>query len=272
MGVNTALPSAMWLPFAAQVLRARSDRGLSRAELAATVGVTDDKLREVESAHCRPARSLVERVDTALGADHELVDAWAITLQAEAFPNEFGDQRELGVHATHLWEHQPMAVPVFLRTREYSRAVLRPRHPDLSPDMVEAMVEEEMAHRAAMTGPEGPVLRVVLNESALQRPQGGADVLNAQRGFLSDLIEAGIVTMGVIPEQTSHHPGLGGAFRMMDFADRPSMVYAFAAEGGDLTADPEQVGRCTMVREAIENATVELTPQSELLTARWPAG
>jgi transcriptional regulator with XRE-family HTH domain len=95
MGVNTALPSAMWLPFGARVLRARSDRGLSRAELARNVGVTDDKLRAVEDAHCRPARSLVERVDTALGTEHQLVDAWAITLQAEAFPSEFGDMSEL---------------------------------------------------------------------------------------------------------------------------------------------------------------------------------
>ena len=270
--MNSALPSAMWLPFAARVLRARSDRGLSRAELAETVGVTDDKLREVESAYCRPARSLVERVDNALGTDHQLLEAWATSLQAEAFPNEFGDQWELGVHTTHLWEHQPMTVPVFLRTREYSRAVLGPRHPDLSPDAVEEMVEEEMAHRAAMTGPDGPALRVILNESALQRPQGGAAVLNAQRDFLADLIEAGIVTMGVIPERTPNHPGLGGAFRMMEFADRPSMVYAFAAEGGDLTADLEQVGRCAMVREAIEDVAVELTPRSELLTARWPEG
>lgn len=262
----------MWLPFAARVLRARSDRGLSRAELAATVGVTDDKLSEVENARCRPARSLVERVDTALGTDHQLVEAWAITLQAEAFPNEFGDQRELGVHAIHLWEHQPMAVPVFLRTPEYSRAVLGPRHPDLAPETIEAMVQEEMANRAAMTGLDGPVLRVILNESVLQRPQGGADVLNGQRDFLADLIEAGIVTLGMIPEQTPHHPGLGGAFRMMEFADRPSMVYAFAAEGGDLTADPEQVSRCVMVRDAIENAAMELTPESGLLTSRWPAG
>ncbi|MFJ9555028.1 Scr1 family TA system antitoxin-like transcriptional regulator [Nocardiopsis sp. NPDC101807] len=272
MGVNSALPSAMWLPFGARILRARSDRGLSRAELAATVGVTDDKLRAVEDAHCRPARSLVERVDNVLGTDHQLVEAWAITLQAEAFPNEFGDERELAVHATDLWEHQPMAVPVFLRTREYSRAVLGPGHPALSPDEVELMVEEEMANRAAMTGPDGPALRVVLNESALQRPQGGAGVLNAQRDFLADLIGAGIVTVGVIPEQTAHHPGLGGAFRMMEFADRPTMVYAFAAEGGDLTAESEQVGRCAMVREAIEEAAVELTPRSELLTARWPSG
>ncbi|MFE3458826.1 Scr1 family TA system antitoxin-like transcriptional regulator [Nocardiopsis aegyptia] len=270
--MNTALPSAMWLPFGARILRARSDKGLSRAELAANVGVTDDKLRDVEDAYCRPARSLVERVDTVLGTEHRLVDAWAITLQAEAFPNEFGDMRELGVHAARLWEHQPMAVPVFLRTREYSSAVLRPRHADLSHEEIEAMVEEEMAHRAAMTGPDGPTLRVVLNESALQRPQGGAEVLNAQRDFLADLIEAGIVTLAVIPEQTAHHPGLGGAFRMMEFADRPSMVYAFAAQGGELTGDPEQVGRCAMVREAIEDVSVELTPRSELLTARWPAG
>ncbi|MFI6574450.1 Scr1 family TA system antitoxin-like transcriptional regulator [Nocardiopsis sp. NPDC050513] len=268
--MNTALPSAMWLPFGARVLRARSDKGLSRAELARTVGVTDDKLREVEFAHCRPARTLVERVDTALGAGHQLVDAWAITLQAEAFPNEFGDMRELGAHAARLWEHQPMAVPTYLRTREYSRAILGPAHPDLDVDQVEAMVDEEMAHRAAMTGPDGPGLRVVLNEPALTRPQGGAAVINAQRGFLADLIEAGIVTMGVIPEQTPRHPGLGGAFRLMEFEDRPSMVYAFATQGGELTADPAQVGRCTMVRDAIEHAAVELTPDSQILTSRWP--
>lgn len=270
--MNTALPSAMWLPFGARVLRARSDRGLSRAELARSVGVTDDKLREVEDAHCRPARSLVERVETALGDEHHLVDAWAITLQAEAFPNEFGDMRELGAHAVRLWEHQPVAVPVFLRTREYSHAVLRPRYSHLELDEVEALVEDEMAHRAAMTGPESPKLRAVLNESVLQRPQGGAEVLNAQRDFLADLIDAGIVTVSVIPDETPHHPGLGGAFRIMEFADRPSMVYAFATEGGELTAETEQVTHCTMVRDAIEDVGVELTPDSPLLTERWSTG
>ncbi|MGW5878554.1 helix-turn-helix domain-containing protein [Nocardiopsis terrae] len=272
MGVNTVLPSAMWLPFGARVLRARSDRGLSRAELAENVGVTDDKLREVEDAHCRPARSLVERVDTVLGTEHQLVDAWAITIQAEAFPTEFGDMSELGTHAARLWEHQPMTVPVFLRTREYSRAVLEPGHPNLEPAEIEAMVDGEMADRAAMTGPGGPVLRVILNESVLQRPQGGADVLNGQRDFLADLIKAGIVDLGIIPEQTPNHPGLGGAFRIMEFADRPSMVYAFAAQGGELTGDSEDVGHCRMVRDSIEEASVDLSPESELLTARWPAG
>lgn len=270
--MNTALPSAMWLPFGARMLRARSDRGLSLAELAWSVGVTDTKLREVEDAHCRPARSLVERVDNALGAEYRLVDAWAVTLQAEAFPNEFGDMRELGTHSVRLWEHQPVAIPVFLRTREYSRAVLRPRYSHLEPEEIDVLVEDEMAHRAAMTGPEGPELRVVLNESVLQRPQGGAEVLNAQRGFLADLIEAGIVSVSVIPEETPHHPGLGGAFRIMEFADRPSMVYAFAAEGGELTADTEQVGHCLLVREAIEDVGAELSPDSPLLTERRRSG
>ena len=266
--MNTALPSAMWLPFGARMLRARSDQGLSRSELARSVGVTDDKLREVEDAHCRPARSLVERVDNALGAEHRLVEAWAVTLQAEAFPNEFGDMRELGTHSVRLWEHQPVAVPVFLRTREYSRAVIRPRYPQLEPEEVEVLVEDEMDHRAAMTGPEGPELRAVLNESVLRRPQGGAEVLNAQRDFIADLIDAGIATVSVIPEETPHHPGLGGAFRVMEFADRPSMVYAFATEDGDLTADTEQVRHCTMVRDAIEGVGVELNPDSPLLTER----
>ncbi|WP_028649203.1 helix-turn-helix transcriptional regulator [Nocardiopsis sp. CNT312] len=268
--MDTVLPSAMWLPFGARLLRARSDKGLSRAELARTVGVTDDKLRQVEYAYCRPARTLVERVDTALGTDRQLLDAWAITLQAEAFPNEFGDLREIGLHAARLWEHQPMAVPTFLRTREYSRAILGPAHPGLDTEQVESLVDEEMLHRAAMIGPEGPELRVVVNEPVLTRPQGGAAVSADQRGFLADLIEAGIVTMAVIPEETPHHPGLGGAFRLMEFEDRPSMVYAFAARDGDLTADPEQVGRCAMIREAIEDAAVELTPDSRLLTAGRP--
>lgn len=270
--MKTVLPSAMWLPFGARMLRARADQGLSRAELARSVGVTDDKLREIEDARCRPARSLVERVDNALGTDHQLLDAWAITLQAEAFPNEFGDLRELGTHATRLWEHQPMTVPGFLRTPEYSRAVLAPCYSHLGPEIVEAMVEEEMADRAALTGPGGPKLRVVLNESVLQRPQGGADVLNGQRDFLADLIEADIVSFGIIPEETPHHPGLGGAFRIMEFADRPGMVYAFAAQGGDLTGDGEDVGHCRMVRDAIEEASVDLTPGSELLISRWPTG
>lgn len=266
--MNTVLPSAMWLPFAARILRARSDRGLSRAELAKSVGVTDDKLREVERARCRPARSLIARVETALGTEHQLMEAWAITLQAEAFPNDFADLCELGVHAEHLWEHQPVTVPVFLRVPEYSRAVLRPRLGHLGDEEVEFMVDEEMSHRAAMIAPGGPSLRVVLNESALHRPLGGVEVLNAQRKFLADLIDAGIVTAATIPESTPDHPGLGGAFRLMEFSDRPSMIYAFGAHGGELTAEAEQITRCTMVREAMEEVAVELTPDSDLLEPR----
>ncbi len=268
--VNAALPSAMWLPFAARVLRARSDRGLSRAELARSVGVSDDELREVERAHRRPARSLVARVETALGSEHQLMEAWAITLQAEAFPNDFADLCELGVHAVHLWEHQPVAIPTFLRVPEYSRAVLKPRLGHLGDEEVELMVEDEMEHRAAMIAPGGPGLRVVLNESVLRRPQGGVRVLNAQRAFLADLVDAGIVTIAMIPEATPDHPGLGEAFRLMEFADRPSMIYAFGARGGELTAEPEQVAGCTMVRDAIEEVGVELTSDSELLTVRSP--
>lgn len=270
--MNSVLPSAMWLPFGARILRERSAVGVSREELAATVGVSGDKLQEVEDARCRPARTLVERVDTALGTGQRLVEAWATTLQAEAFPSEFGDLREVERHAACVWEHQPMALPVFLRTRDYARAVLAPRYPNCPPERIDRLVEEQMASRSALTRPGGPRLRVVLNESVLQRPQGGARVLNDQRDFLADLVKAGIVDLGVIPESTADHPGLAGAFRVMEFTDRPSLVYAFGAGGGDLTADAEEIRQCETLRESIEAAACALTPASELLTARWPRG
>jgi two-component sensor histidine kinase len=193
------------------------------------------------------------------------VDAWAVALQAEAFPNEFGDLRELTVHAPEVWETQPVVIPPFLRTREYSWAVLRPSYFDLSDGEVEAMVEEEMSLRAAMTGPEGPSLRVVLNETVLRRPQGGAEVLNAQRDFLSDLVAAGIVRLGMIPEKSPRHPELGGPFRLMEYGDRAPIVYAFAAQDGELITDAEQVLRCSMIRDAIEEVVTSLAP---VLTGR----
>ncbi|MBB6118786.1 helix-turn-helix domain-containing protein [Nocardiopsis algeriensis] len=267
MGSNMVLPSAMWLPFGTRVLNARSDKGLSLVELAASTGVGGDKLRDVEAARCRPARSLVERIDTALGGGSRLVEAWAVTLQAEAFPDEFGDLGELTVHATRVWETRAETVPSFLRTREYSRAVLRPRWPGLSDKEVEALVDEEMYLRAVVTGPGGPALRAVLAESAFQDPEVDPGVLRAQRCFLADLVEAGIVSLAVIPETSPRGPAQSGDFRFLEFHARPGMAYAFAAEGGELLTDIDHVERCCLIRDALEDVAVELTPDSALLAA-----
>ncbi|PRX98129.1 helix-turn-helix domain-containing protein [Allonocardiopsis opalescens] len=270
--MSQTLPSALWMCFGARLADARTEAGLTVGGLGDLVGESAESIASVERAHRRPSRSLVEQLDTALDADGALTEAWAGTVQDEAFPRRFDDLAALEVHADHIWEHQSMTVPVYLRTADYSRAVLGPSHPGTPAETVEEWVREEVRRGAALAGPDAPTLRVVLNETALLRPFGGPEVLNAQRDALAARIASGSVELGIIPEATPNHPGLSPGFRVMTFTGRPRLVYAFHALGGTLISDDEGIGHCEMLMDRIIAAALPLTPTAPLLTDRYPDG
>lgn len=174
-------PSAFWLPFGARLRSARLDADLSQDRLAELVDVPAGRLDEVEHGDRCPSRSLVERIDAALNTDGRLSRDWSDTLMVEAFPaKRFRDLESLEPHAVEIREYQPLVFPEFLRTLGYARVMRPPGNPYPSPDEAEAWVEEQMRRRAVLTTGGGPRLWVILNDSVLDRPQGGYAVLHEQ--------------------------------------------------------------------------------------------
>jgi hypothetical protein len=64
------------LVFGDTVRRLRRIAGLTQRELADRVGADFTYMSKIENGHDQPGRALIERIDSAVGADGSLVEAW----------------------------------------------------------------------------------------------------------------------------------------------------------------------------------------------------
>lgn len=113
-----------------------------------------------------------------------------------------------------------------MQTADYARAALRAADPPGTPDeAIEKTVRLRMERgRRLLRSPEAPKLRVVLDEFALRRNVGGPPVMRQQLATLADL--SGACELRVLPRTAPAHPGLMGAFQLLEFPDdirRPSL-------------------------------------------------
>jgi hypothetical protein len=106
-----------------------------------------------------------------------------------------------------------------LQTEDYARAVIRGGLLMASEQEVEDRVQARI-ERQAMLAKKTPLkLWAIVDEAALHRQVGGAQVMRAQLLHLADVAKTPNITLQVIPYAAGAHPGMPGAFVMMNFAD-----------------------------------------------------
>jgi len=132
--------------------------------------------------------------------------------------------------------YQALFVPGLLQTEEYARAVtanIIRKSPD--DDEVTARIEIRMSRQrdlfARMSGPNSPELIAALDEAVLRRPVGGNAVIRRQLDYLIELAEHSAIRLIVLPLTLDGHPGLGGTFELLEFAnsDGPDIVFVESA-------------------------------------------
>ncbi|ASU85847.1 hypothetical protein CDO52_26315 [Nocardiopsis gilva YIM 90087] len=259
--MGTPRPSALWLPFAAELRQARTSVGSSIERLAAATGASPELLDDAERAQRRLSRTVVADIDAALGTGRRLSRAWAAALQFEAFPHTYTDLRTLEVHASRIREWEVLTIPVYLRAAGYARAHRPPLSVGSDPGRIEEWIEEQRRAREALTGADGPELQVIIDEPVLSLSVGGPSVHGAQLDTLGELVDSAVVDMRYIPMNTMNHPGLGGSFRIMDFADRPSLASVYSIAGVRLVAEEEDLRHFEMLWERLGDLSQPLTPQ-----------
>jgi hypothetical protein len=126
--------------------------------------------------------------------------------------------------ATELCGYQPTVVPALLQTEAYARFATSSMV-GLPPDdpavwrLVDVRLRRQEMLLARLDGASPPTLSQVIDESVLHRPIGGAEVMEAQLDHLMAMAERPGIQVVVLPVRMSVHPGLGGAFELLTFAD-----------------------------------------------------
>lgn len=137
---------------------------------------------------------------------------------------------ESDARSERAWE--PLLVHGLLQTADYARAVFQ-AEPSNRPHDIDALVQVRSERQKLLTREESPLeLWTIMDEAVIRRSLGGPEVMRAQLRYLAELSTMPNVTAQVIPFRKGGHPGLGGAFSLLEFEDDgDSVVYCDSPAG-----------------------------------------
>jgi transcriptional regulator with XRE-family HTH domain len=169
-----------------------------------TYNVTDDEVREALFTLTREARQ--QGWWTAYGA---LINDNYVEFEAEA---------------SKISTYELAVIPGLLQTPSYARAQCR-GYLMTDEEKIDGRVQLRMARQQILTGDDPVRLWAVIDENAVTRSFGSAEAKAEQLQRLIDTERLDHVVVQILPMSAGLHPGLGGSFVILDYAEDPSLVY-----------------------------------------------
>jgi hypothetical protein len=145
----------------------------------------------------------------------------------DLLPGWFEMYLRLEQEASFIRTFQVQFVPGLLQCEAYARNVIRAGHGTDSAYEVDRRVQLRVARQKMLTEPGAPQLWAVVDEGALSRPFGTANVMRAQFEHLLEMTALPNITLQVLPFRVGSHAAAGGPFTILRFAepDLPDIVY-----------------------------------------------
>jgi transcriptional regulator with XRE-family HTH domain len=142
---------------------------------------------------------------------------------SDLLPQWFETYIGLEQAASSVRTYEAQFVPGLLQTADYARSVVMLGHEDDT----DRRVDMRMRRQKILTRPEPPTVWAVVDQGALHRPVGGAEVLRKQLLHLIEMTELPNVTIQVLPYTAGGHAAAGGSFSILRFDERelPDIVY-----------------------------------------------
>ncbi|WP_255952562.1 helix-turn-helix domain-containing protein [Streptomyces odontomachi] len=221
-----------------QDLRERA--GLKREEAAGVLRVAPATIRRIEMAEVAFKIPYVQMLLQAYGVGDDEAGAF-VKLAEEAnkpgwwqrfhdiLPGWFSMYVSLEGAASLIRSYEPHFVPGLLQTEGYARAVLQSGAiGQTRPEDIERHVALRMQRQALLARENAPRLWAVMDETALRRPVGDADVMRGQIDRLLEASKLPNVTIQVAQFASGPHPGTYGPFVLFRFPvpELPDMVYS----------------------------------------------
>lgn len=145
----------------------------------------------------------------------------------DLLPGWFEMYLRLEQEASFIRTFQVQFVPGLLQCEAYARNVIKAGHSADSAYEVDRRVQLRIARQKMLTEPGAPQLWAVVDEGALSRPFGTANVMRAQFEHLLEMTALPNITLQVLPFRVGSHAAAGGPFTILRFAepDLPDIVY-----------------------------------------------
>jgi transcriptional regulator with XRE-family HTH domain len=273
-------PSVRLRRLAAQLRDLRTECGMTQEEVAERTGIDRSTLYRLESAQQRPQRStLIQLLDLYRAEDPRRADL--LTLLREAgqrgwlqqyrseLPEVYADYIGFEDEARSISNYESLFIPGLLQTEAYARSLLQGTLPYASGEEIENRVTARIARQALLDREDPPRLWAIMDEAAVRRQAGGREVMRGQLARLREEAARPNVTIQVIPFDAGPHPGMDGAFVVLEFPDPAdqSIVYTESAAGGLFLEEEVEIRRYILMFEHLRAAALRPEATVSLLTS-----
>lgn len=258
-----------------QLRRLREERGVSRQDAGYVIRASESKISRLELGRVsfkeRDVADLLTLYGVADEAEREALLHLAREANAPGWWHSYSDvlpswfQTYVGLEgaASLIRTYELQFVPGLLQSEAYARAVIMLGNSKASAEEVDQRVELRMQRQRRLQAPKAPRLWAVLDEAALNRPIGGADVMRGQIEHLITMSKLANITIQVMPFQFGGHAAEGGAFSILRFPepDLPDVVYVENLVGALYLDKRDDVDAYMQVMErlAVDSATPDDT-------------
>jgi transcriptional regulator with XRE-family HTH domain len=258
------VPTLRLRRLAAELRSLRAVAGLTREDVTQRTGINEATLYRIESGRARPQvrtlMALLALYEVAEPARSELLalsrqsseQSWLQSFPS-GLPGPYTTYIAFEGEARSLLNYESLFIPGLLQIEPYARAALRSGLPTATDEEVQRLVDARMGRQAVLTRRPSLRLWTIMDEAALRRPVGGRDVMNAQLEHLAESARLSEVTLQVLPYAAGGHPGMAGAFAILQFGEpSASDVIYIESQAADLFLESQlDVSRFTAIFELL---------------------
>ncbi|MFD8523968.1 helix-turn-helix domain-containing protein [Streptomyces capillispiralis] len=266
-------PSVLRMILGRQLEELRGRAGLTYEEAGAAIGVSHSTIRRMEAAkvarlRLADAEKLLrvygvtdeQEIDTFLKSVREANKrGWWHTYR-DVMPDWFAAYLSLEQAALQIRAYESQFVHGLLQTQAYARALLTAANPHAPAEATARRVALRMRRQELLTRQTPPRVWVVMDETVLRWPVGGADVMRDQIDHLIEVQRLPHVTLQIMPFGNGPHPAMrAGAFQLLRFRARelPEVVYLDGLVGAVYLDKGDDV---VVYREALDRVSAQATP------------
>ncbi|MFD5391464.1 Scr1 family TA system antitoxin-like transcriptional regulator [Streptomyces sp. NPDC127074] len=250
--------------FGAEVRLERERLCMSREDLGAEAHCGYSLVAKIEAGKRVPMLEFAEACDRMFPhSNGRFVRLWPLALRY-AFPPWFRRYVEFERDAATIRTFESQVIPGLLQTTDYARALLRTGRPDSLDDLVTA----RMTRQSLWERDSPPRAWFVLDEQALHRNVGGAEVMACQ---LQRLLKAGQeprTVIQVVPQAVGAHPGLAGPFTILSFGQGPDVLYVDSFSEGRTVLDAAEVDAAAHAYDLLRSYALSPEASAEVIGAR----
>ncbi|MEV7774582.1 helix-turn-helix transcriptional regulator [Kitasatospora sp. NPDC086791] len=241
--------------------------GYTQEQLAKLLHCTRPNITRYESGQRRMPPEMVVKVDALLRAGGALKRLWdRVDWNAEVeHPDWFQSHVDMESEALAARIFQLAVMHGLLQCREYAEAVFAVSDAAGKPEVIEERTTARLARQKRFLDPDGPLLLVILDESAIRTVFGGPGIMRRQMQHLLAVAQLPNVIIQVAPFEC-RQAIIDKSMVMLEMPDGRTWVYSESLDRGHASDDPATVAAHRRSYDLAHGAALPVADSLALIT------